>query len=139
VVPRNAAGPHGFSVLPSTVPTRHPEYVDPFGPRDLRDILPEPIEDTLELFPFGPGGSGGSPSVPRPALLAYRAFEWKGARFGWTDRPDGLGQYGGLLIRMSRDGWSVVAAESFPSVDAARAWAGRRWAEASGLFVDEAP
>jgi hypothetical protein len=113
--------------------------MDP-SPADLRDILPEPIEDTVALFPFGPGGSGGGPTdAPRPLLLPYRAFEWKGARFGWTERPDGLGQYRGLVIRMSLDGWKVVADEGFPSLDAAMAWAARRWAEARGLHVDEAP
>lgn len=112
--------------------------MDSRGPADLRDILPEPIDDALELFPFGPGGSGG-PSARPPALLPYRAFEWKGARFGWTERPDGLGEYRGLLIRTTHDGWRVVAEEGFPSLDGARAWAARRWAEACGLHVDEGP
>jgi hypothetical protein len=112
--------------------------VDPSDAADLRDILPEPIEDSLELFPFGPGGSAGSGARPS-ALLPYRAFEWKGARYGWTERPDGLGEYRGLLIRTTLDGWRVVADEGFPSADGAKAWAARRWAEAHGLHVDEGP
>jgi hypothetical protein len=113
--------------------------VDSRGPADLRDILPAPIEGTLDVSPFGPGGPGASPTAHRPALLPYRAFEWKGARFGWTERPDGLDQYRGLMIRMTLDGWRVVADEGFPTVDAAMAWAARRWAEACGLHVDEGP
>lgn len=112
--------------------------MDSRGPADLRDILPEPIDDALELFPFGPGGSAGSAARP-PALLPYRAFEWKGARYAWIERPDGLGEYRGLLIRTTHDGWRVVAEEGFPSLDGARAWAARRWAEACGLHVDEGP
>ena len=113
--------------------------MDPETPADLRDILPEPIDDIFEFLPFGPGGTDSPETARRPAVVPYRAYEWRGARFAWTERADGLGQHHGLLIRTSHEGWKVVAADGFPSAEAARAWAARRWAEAQGLAVDEAP
>lgn len=101
--------------------------------RRLADLLPEPIDDVLKVVPFPGAEAEGVPTL----ALAYRCYERRGERCAWTHAADATGHHHGLLLRMTLQGWVVVADEEFATEDAARTWAARLWALGRGLSVDD--
>ena len=67
-----------------------------------------------------------------PGPVEYEAYQREGMRHGWTFEPDESGRYHALTLRRQEDeedAWEVTADQPFETMDEARDWAARLFAE----------
>ncbi|HET8778275.1 MAG TPA: hypothetical protein VFN76_11495 [Candidatus Limnocylindria bacterium] len=67
-----------------------------------------------------------------PGDVEYEGYQREGMRHAWTTEPDESGRYHALTLRrqeFDEEAWEVTADQPFPTVDEARDWAARLFAE----------
>jgi hypothetical protein len=67
-----------------------------------------------------------------PGPVEYEGYQREGMRHAWTLEPDESGRYHALTLRrqeVDTDAWEVTADQPFESMDGARDWAARLFAE----------
>lgn len=67
-----------------------------------------------------------------PDPVEYEGYQREGMRHGWTLEPDESGRYHALTLRRQEDdedAWEVTADQPFETVEEARDWAARLFAE----------
>jgi hypothetical protein len=74
----------------------------------------------------------GTKIAAYPKPVQYEGYQREGMRHAWTTEPDESGRYHALTLRrqeIDEEAWEVTADQPFPTVDEARDWAARLFAE----------
>jgi hypothetical protein len=74
----------------------------------------------------------GTKIAAYPKPVQYEGYLREGMRHAWTTEPDESGRYHALTLRrqeIDEEAWEVTADQPFPTVDEARDWAARLFAE----------
>ena len=95
-------------------------------------ISGEAIFETLSRYVRNHLRATGTKIAAYPKPVQYEGYQREGMRHAWTTEPDESGRYHALTLRrqeIDEEAWEVTADQPFPTVDEARDWAARLFAE----------
>jgi hypothetical protein len=79
-----------------------------------------------------PASASGTKIAAYPRPVEYQGYQREGMRHAWTTEPDESGRYHALTLRrqeVDEEAWEVTADQPFATLDEARDWAARLFAE----------